>query len=124
MEEKTNINRIRDSVTAMNECAMILKSQPEFYPYVSIVVDEAQGFGMTAFRLLRALAGEEHNNDLFIVGDAHQRVYENKATLSKCNINVRRRASQLRINYRTTEEIRDWAMCMLKGISFDDLDGV
>ena len=118
-----NVNRIRDSVTAMNECAMILQSQPEFHPYVSIVVDEAQDFGMAAFRLLRALAGEEHTNDLFIVGDAHQRIYKNKVTLSKCNINVRGRASQLRINYRTTEEIRDWAMCMLKGISFDDLDG-
>ena len=69
----------------MNECAMILKSQPEFHPYVSIVLDEAeaQDFGMAAPRLPRALAGEEHTNDLFIVGDAHQRVCENKLTLSQ-----------------------------------------
>lgn len=47
----------------------------------------------------------------------------NKVTLSKCGISVRGRSSKLRVNYRTTEEIRNWAMRVLKGIPVDDLDG-
>lgn len=118
-----NIKRLRDSASAMNECCQLLKAQSDYHPYTAIVVDEGQDFGMGAFRLLRTLAGDEHTNDLFIVGDAHQRIYRNKVTLSKCGISVRGRSSQLRVNYRTTEEIRDWAMHVLKGIPFDDLDG-
>src|SRR3546814_2089509 len=59
---------------------------------------------------------------MFIVGDAHQRIYKNKVTLSKCGINIRGRSSRLRINYRTTEEIRQYAFGLLRGIPFDDLD--
>lgn len=88
----------------------------------SIIVDEGQDFSDNAYRLIRALAGEEHPNDIFIVGDSHQRIYRNHPTLSKCGINVRGRSSILKINYRTTEEIRKHAFALLKGISFDDLD--
>jgi superfamily I DNA/RNA helicase len=42
--------------------------------------------------------------------------------LSKCGIFVRGRSSRLRINYRTTEEIRKYAFAFLKGLSFDNLD--
>ena len=118
-----NVKQIRDSALAMNECSQILKKQPDYHPYRSIIVDEGQDLSMSAYKLLRALAGEERANDLFIVGDAHQRIYRNKVTLSKCGINIRGRSSHLKVNYRTTEEIRDWAMHILKGIPFDDLDG-
>ncbi len=42
--------------------------------------------------------------------------------LSKCGIYVRGCSSTLKINYRTTEEIRKHAIALLKGISSDDLD--
>ena len=90
--------------------------------YASIIIDEGQDFSDNAYRLIRALAGEEHPNDIFIVGDSHQRIYRNHPTLSKCGINVRGRSSILKINYRTTEEIRKHAFALLNGISFDDLD--
>ena len=90
--------------------------------YRHIIVDEGQDLSPSAYRLIRALAGETHNNDLFIVGDAHQRIYRNKAILSKCGINVRGRSKKLRINYRTTEEIRKYAFALLNGVSFDDMD--
>ena len=124
-EYKTLMNkkRIRDNAAAMNECCQLLNAQPDYHPYKHIIVDEGQDFGMGAFRLLRTLAGDVHDNDLFIVGDAHQRIYKNKVVLSKCRVDVRGRSSRLRINYRTTEEIRDWAMHILTGIPFDDLDG-
>jgi superfamily I DNA/RNA helicase len=124
-EEYQNImkeKQLRDVETAMYECRKILAKNTENVRYSNIVVDEGQDLSMNAFRLLRAMAGEEHPNDIFIVGDAHQRIYKNKAILSKCGINVRGRSSYLKINYRTTEEIRKYAFGLLKGISFDDLD--
>ena len=114
--------KICDSACAMNECAQLLSSGPEVRLYSSVIVDEGQDFGPSAYRLLRAIAGSEHTNDLFIVGDAHQRIYKNKVTLSRCGINVRGRSGKLRMNYRTTEEIRHSAMNVLSGLSFDDLD--
>lgn len=104
--------------------------------YQSIVVDETQDMSGEALRLIRALGrrepepamGEnavtEHENDLFFVGDAHQRIYGRPVTMSSCGINVRgRRSRSLRINYRTTDTIRRYAMSVLEGESFDDLDG-
>lgn len=112
----------RDVETAMYECRKILENKKLTGQYTSIIVDEGQDLSPSAYRLLRALAGDEHQNDIFIVGDSHQRIYRNKAVLSKCGINVRGRSSYLRINYRTTEEIRKFAFSLLNGVSFDDLD--
>ena len=114
--------KLRDSEYAMYECRIILEKQYTSDRYENIIVDEGQDLSPSAYRLIRSLAGEPHKNDIFIVGDAHQRIYRNKAILSKCGINVRGRARKLRINYRTTEEIRKYAFGLLKGISFDDLD--
>lgn len=124
-EEYQNImneKQQRDVETAMYECRKIIENKNIDSYYSSIIIDEGQDLSQSAYRLLRALAGEEHENDLFIVGDAHQRIYKNKAILSKCGINIRGRSHYLRINYRTTEEIRKYAFGLLKGIAFDDLD--
>ena len=115
-------NQIRDINTAMYESTKLLQSAGRKPRYASIIIDEGQDFSDNAYRLIRALAGEEHPNDIFIVGDSHQRIYRNHPILSKCGINVRGRSSILKINYRTTEEIRKQALLVLKGISFDDLD--
>lgn len=114
--------KVCDAACAMNECAQLLTTGPEVRLYASVIVDEGQDFGPSAYRLLRAIAGSEHINDLFIVGDAHQRIYKNKVILSRCGINVKGRSGKLRMNYRTTEEIRHSAMNVLEGLSFDDLD--
>ncbi len=115
-------NQVRDINTAMYESTKLLQAAGKRQPFTGVIIDEGQDFSDNAYRLIRALAGEEHPNDIFIVGDAHQRIYRNHPTLSKCGINVRGRSSILKINYRTTEEIRKSAFGLLKGISFDDLD--
>ena len=91
-------------------------------PYRSIIVDEAQDFGVEMMTLIRSLMPED-KDDLFIVGDAHQRIYQRRSSLSQCGINIRGRGRKLRINYRTTEEIRRFATALLKNESIDDLDG-
>ena len=90
--------------------------------YRSVVVDESQDFHNEEWKLIRALvpAGA---NDLFLVGDAHQRIYGRKVVLSRCGIAIQGRSSSLRINYRTTEQIRAWAVAMVEGMAVDDLDG-
>lgn len=115
-------NQVRDINTAMYESSKLLSPSGKSARYVSVIVDEGQDFSDNAYRLIRAMAGVEHPNDIFIVGDSHQRIYRNHPTLSKCGINVRGRSSILKINYRTTEEIRKHAFALLKGVSFDDLD--
>ena len=102
-------------------CRDIIKKQGVSY-YDSVIVDEAQDMSNNTFKFLRLLAGPEHQNDMFIVGDSHQRIYKNKAILSKCGINVKGRSTVLRINYRTTEETRKYAYGLLNDIKFDDLD--
>jgi superfamily I DNA/RNA helicase len=91
-------------------------------PPYQAVVDESQDFHNEEWKLIRALvpAGA---NDLFMVGDAHQRIYGRKVVLSRCGIATQGRSSVLRINYRTTEQIRVWAVAMLEGMAVDDLDG-
>ena len=113
----------KDVNMAMYECRTLFDQLPNINTYKHVIVDEGQDFSYSAYKLLRTLAGEEHTNDLFIVGDSHQRIYKNKVVLSQCGINVRGRSSLLKINYRTTEEIRKSAFSVLQGISFDDLDG-
>ncbi len=87
----------------------------------SIVVDEAQDMSTNAFALLRAVM-PERPNDLFIVGDGHQRIYRKQVVLSRAGVNIRGRGRRLRINYRTTDEIRRYAVALLEGREIDDLD--
>lgn len=99
-----------------------VEAEPERHRYAAVVVDETQDMSAPALELIRALAGPEHPNDLFLVGDAHQRIYGRPVSLLACGINVRgRRSRRLRINYRTTDTIRRFSMRVLEGERFDDL---
>lgn len=91
--------------------------------YRAVVVDEVQDMGREAMQLIRALAGEEKRDDLMLVGDGHQRIYGRKTSLKSCGIHIVGRGRKLRINYRTTEQIRRWAVAVLEDVDYDDLDG-
>ena len=118
-----NRNRQKEADDCYRDAAELIRAQDIGIPYCSIVVDEAQDMGTQAFSLLRAMIPSD-KNDLFIVGDAHQRIYgRNKVVLGKCGINIVGRSSKLKINYRTTDEIRRWAVNLLENRIIDDLDG-
>lgn len=89
--------------------------------YRHVIVDEAQDLHEVQWELIRA-AAPEGPNDLFLVGDSHQRIYDRRSSLSKVGINVRGRSRRLRINYRTTHEILRWSLAVLGTGEFDDLD--
>ena len=103
-----------------NEAARILAVIPS-PPYNHILVDEAQDLHPAQWRLLRA-AVRGGPDDLFIAGDTHQRIYGNRITLGSLGIDIRGRSARLTLNYRTTHEILRWALGILRGQAFDDLD--
>ena len=106
----------------IQETRRYLEKKTEILPYRAVVVDESQDFHPEEWKLIRALV-PGGGNDLFLVGDAHQRIYGRKVTLKDCGVLVQGRSSSLKINYRTTEQIRNWSMALLQGIDVDDLDG-
>lgn len=107
---------------AVHYALELLKQGDDKRSYHAVVVDEGQDFAAEALKLLRALVPEQPN-DIFIVGDAHQRIYQRTTALSHCGINIMGRGRKLKINYRTTELIRRYATALLEGVEIDDLDG-
>jgi len=112
----------REPADAMRDARQLIEKHEIKLPYTAIIVDEAQDMGMQAFRLLRAMV-PENADDMLIVGDAHQRIYDKRVILGQCGIKIVGRSLKLKINYRTTEETRKWAASIMKGVSVDDLDG-
>ena len=115
--------KLKEVDDAYREVAdLLLAENSETGVYSAIVIDETQDFGPQALRLLRAMI-PSGSNDLFFVGDGHQRIYSrNRASMSKCGIDIRGRARKLYLNYRTTDEIRRQAVALLEGCEIDDLD--
>lgn len=116
--------KLKEVDDAYREVADVLGAEAENSKplYSAIVADETQDLGPQALRLLRALV-RAGPNDLFFVGDGHQRIYSrNKAAMSRCGIDIRGRAKKLYLNYRTTDEIRRQAVALLEGCEIDDLD--
>jgi len=90
--------------------------------YAHGAIDEAQDLHPAQWRLLRA-AVTKVPNDLFIAGDAHQRIYDYKVSLSRLGIETRGRSRRLKINYRTSQSILRSAQQILRDQPIDDLDG-
>jgi mRNA-degrading endonuclease RelE of RelBE toxin-antitoxin system len=125
VEDATNrlVSSGRRTYLQMADAAAGFLAARSVRPYDHVIVDEAQDLHPAQWRMLRA-AVADHENDMFIVGDTHQRIYDNRVTLSSVGINVRgRRSQRLHINYRTTHEILAWSLGLLSGQAFDDLDG-
>lgn len=117
-----DLNKEAELIDLVREARLYLEKQGNILPYKSILVDEGQDIHPEEYKLIRQMV-TEGENDIFIVGDPHQRIYERQVVLGKCGINIRGRSAKLKINYRTTDEIRKWSLSLLDGCSFDDLDG-
>ena len=98
----------------MRDARILIDNEKMKEKYSSIIVDEAQDLAAQSFLLLRDMV-EEAKNDIFIVGDAHQRIYGHKVVLGQCGIKIVGRSKKLKLNYRTTDEIRKWAVSLLDG---------
>lgn len=117
----------RDLLTfegAIHEARLAVE-QGNFTQYSHVLVDEVQDFSLEALRLIRAISPIDQGtpDPLCTVGDGHQRIYRTKIPMSRAGIDVRGRSRRLKINYRTSEQIRQFAQGILKGLEIDDLDG-
>ncbi|MBD1204787.1 MAG: UvrD-helicase domain-containing protein [Rhodobacteraceae bacterium] len=90
-------------------------------PFDFAVVDEAQDLSVAESRFLAALAGNNPNG-LFFAGDLGQRIFQQPFSWRSLGLDVRGRSFTLRINYRTSHQIRAKADRLLPN-SVADVDG-
>ena len=90
-------------------------------PFEFAVVDEAQDISVSHLRFLAAL-GANRPDALFFAGDLGQRIFQQPFSWKSQGVDIRGRSRTLRINYRTTHQIRQQADRLL-GPQVADVDG-
>lgn len=85
------------------------------------VVDEAQDIGVPHLRFFAAL-GADRPNALFFAGDLGQRIFQQPFSWKSLGVDIRGRSKTLRVNYRTSHQIRQHADRLL-GPVVTDVDG-
>jgi superfamily I DNA/RNA helicase len=89
-------------------------------PYDAIVVDEAQDITQTQLRFLASL--NRSSNSLFFAGDLGQRIFQTPFSWKSTGVDIRGRSKTLKVNYRTSQQIRQRADQLLEE-DLRDVDG-
>jgi hypothetical protein len=90
-------------------------------PFTHVVVDEAQDLGVPELRFLRAIAPAEPDA-LFFAGDLGQRIFQQPFSWKALGVDVQGRSMTLKVNYRTSHQIRQAADRLLSR-AISDVDG-
>ena len=90
-------------------------------PFEFCVVDEAQDIGVAELRFLAAL-GAGRPDALFFAGDLGQRIFQTPFSWRALGVDIRGRSHTLRVNYRTSHQIRRQADRLLPPET-SDVDG-
>jgi hypothetical protein len=90
-------------------------------PFDFAVVDEAQDISISQLRFFAALGGGR-TNTLFFAGDLGQRIFQQPFSWKSLGVDIRGRSRTLRVNYRTSHQIRQQADRLL-GPEITDVDG-
>ena len=90
-------------------------------PYDFVIVDEAQDISVAQLRFL-AVLGAHRPNSLFFAGDLGQRIFQTPFSWKALGVDVRGRSQTLKLNYRTSHQIRMQADRLL-GPEVADVDG-
>ncbi|PSL08463.1 UvrD-like helicase family protein [Haloactinopolyspora alba] len=117
---QSRIDGSLDFAEAAAVAAAYLSGQDE-RPADHVLVDEGQDLAPTHWQLLRALA-PEGTDDLFIAEDSHQRIYGSRTVLGRHGIAIVGRSQRLTLNYRTTAQNLHYAMTILDGAEYVDLE--
>lgn len=86
--------------------------KPETSPYEFVVVDEAQDLSVAQLKFLAALGGNEKNR-LFFAGDSGQQIFQRPFAWKDVGLDIRGRSKILKVNYRTSHQIRRQADLLL-----------
>jgi superfamily I DNA/RNA helicase len=103
--------------TALADTLKAKKAKPFDYA----VVDEAQDIGVSQLKFFAAL-GADRANALFFAGDLGQRIFQQPFSWKTAGVDLRGRSRTLRVNYRTSHQIREQADKLL-GPEVGDADG-
>lgn len=90
-------------------------------PFDFAVVDEAQDISQAELRCLSALGGQRLDA-LFFAGDSGQRIFQQPFSWKAAGVDIRGRSTNLKVNYRTSHQIREHADRLLDG-EVADVDG-
>lgn len=90
-------------------------------PFDFAVVDESQDVSVAQLRFLAALGGDRENA-LFFAGDLGQRIFQTPFSWKALGVDIRGRSRILKINYRTSHQIR-MQVDRLLGPDVSDVDG-
>ncbi len=90
-------------------------------PFDFVVIDEAQDVGIAEMRFLAAI-GSRRADSLYFTGDLGQRIFQQPFSWKSLGVDIRGRSHTLRINYRTSHQIRSHADRLLPS-SLTDVDG-
>ncbi len=90
-------------------------------PFTHIIVDEAQDLGVPELRLFAALKSETPDA-LFFSGDIGQRIFQRPFSWKALGVDIRGRSHALKVNYRTSHQIRRAADRLLPPV-IRDVDG-
>jgi len=90
-------------------------------PYEFAVIDEAQDISVAQLRFLAAIGGKR-TDSLFFAGDLGQRIFQTPFSWKSLGVDIRGRSQTLRVNYRTSHQIRMQADRLL-GPEVADVDG-
>ena len=96
-------------------------SEAQRSPFDFVVVDEAQDIGVAQLRFLASL-GAGRPDGLFFAGDLGQRIFQQPFSWQALGVEIRGRSRTLKINYRTSHQIRKQSDLLL-GTEISDIDG-
>ena len=96
-------------------------SDSDSRPFDFAVIDEAQDMSVAQLRFFAALGGGQPNS-LFFAGDQGQRIFQAPFSWKSLGVDIRGRSRTLRVNYRTSHQIRMKADRLL-GPEVTDVDG-
>src|SRR5689334_18875427 len=105
------LTRVAEAITASGKC-----------PFDHVVIDESQDVSFAQLRMLAALGGNRPNA-LFFAGDLGQRIFQQPFSWKSLGVDIRGRSRNLRVNYRTSHQIRTQADRLL-GPELSDVDGI
>ena len=77
----------------------------EHKPFSNIIVDEAQDLGVPELRMFAAIA-DRNADALFFAGDLGQRIFKEPFSWKVLGVDIRGRSHALKVNYRTSHQIR------------------
>lgn len=97
-------------------------AQEKIMPYSHIVIDEAQDLGVAEAKFIVSLAADRPEA-LFFAGDLGQRIFQQPFSWKSLGIDVRGRSFTLKVNYRTSHQIRAHADKLLSS-TVSDVDGI